>query len=74
MKGSDANLAGYEVLWRETTSPDWTIVQAPPRLHLLGQRWSQVTGQPDCPNTVGWSQRAMAVTAWALRGLGVSSS
>jgi hypothetical protein len=27
-QGTDADLAGYEVLWRETTSPDWTNVQA----------------------------------------------
>jgi hypothetical protein len=27
-QGTDADLADYEVLWRETTSPDWTNVQA----------------------------------------------
>jgi len=26
-QGTDADLAGYEVLWRETTSPGWTNVQ-----------------------------------------------
>jgi hypothetical protein len=25
-RGADADLAGYEVLWRETTAPDWTHV------------------------------------------------
>ena len=25
-RGTEADLAGYEVLWRETTSPDWTHV------------------------------------------------
>ena len=25
-RGSDADLAGYEIVWRETTSPDWTHV------------------------------------------------
>jgi hypothetical protein len=25
-RGSEPDLAGYEVLWRETTSPDWTHV------------------------------------------------
>ena len=25
-RGTDADLAGYEVVWRETTSPDWTHV------------------------------------------------
>ena len=24
--GTEADLAGYEVLWRETTAPDWTHV------------------------------------------------
>jgi hypothetical protein len=27
-RGTDANLAGYEVVWRETTSPVWTEVKA----------------------------------------------
>ena len=25
-RGSEPDLAGYEVLWRETTAPDWTNV------------------------------------------------
>jgi hypothetical protein len=26
LRGTDADLAGYEVVWRETTAPDWTHV------------------------------------------------